>query len=96
VNELEQADLEIKAALEAVLEAGYSDAYIEVLGGGLLGVTIPLTAPNDYALITYIGIGIYPEDYDGEQVPMFNFSDEEITASELSAGIEWLNNELGR
>ena len=96
MNELEQADLEIKAALEAVLEAGYSDAYIEVLGGGLLGVTIPLTAPNDYALITYIGIGIYPEDYDGEQVPMFNFSDEEITASELSAGIEWLNNELGR
>jgi len=27
---------------------------------------------------------------------MFNFSDEEITESELSAGIEWLNNELGR
>ena len=96
MNEFKQEDLEIKAALEAVLEAGYSDAYIELLGGGLLGVTIPLNAPNDYALITEIGIGIYPEDYDGEQVPMFNFSDEEITASELSAGIEWLNNELGR
>jgi hypothetical protein len=92
VNEFQQVTLELKA----VLKAGYSDAYIEMLGGGLLGVTIPLTAPNDYALITEIGIGIYPEDYDGEQVPMFNFSDEEITESELSAGIEWLNNELGR
>ena len=92
MNEFQQVTLELKA----VLEAGYSDAYIEMLGGGLLGVTIPLTAPNDYALITEIGIGIYPEDYDGEQVPMFNFSDEEITESELSAGIEWLNNELGR
>jgi len=92
VNEFQQVTLELKA----VLEAGYSDAYIEMLGGGLLGVTIPLTAPNDYALLTEIGIGIYPEDYDGEQVPMFNFSDEEITESELSAGIEWLNNELGR
>ena len=95
MNEFQQADLEIKAALKAVLKAGYSDAYIELLGGGL-GVTIPLTAPNDHALITEIGIGIYPEDYDGEQVPMFDFSDEEITASELSTGIEWLNNELGR
>ena len=92
MNELEQVEL----ALTKVLAAGYFDAYIEMLGGGLLGVTIPLTAPNDYALITEIGIGIYPEDYDGEQVPMFNFSDEEITESELSAGIEWLNNELGR
>ena len=92
MNEFQQVTLELKA----VLEAGYSDAYIEMLGGGLLGVTIPLTAPNDYALLTEIGIGIYPEDYDGEQVPMFNFSDEEITESELSAGIEWLNNELGR
>jgi len=90
LNELEQVEL----ALTKVLAAGYFDAYIEMLGGGLLGVTIPLTAPNDHALITEIGIGIYPEDYDGEQVPMFNFSDEEITASELSAGIEWLNNEL--
>jgi len=96
VNELKQVDLEIKAALEAVLKAGYSDAYIELLGGGLLGVTIPLTAPNDHALIDYVGIGIYPEDWDGEQVPMFNFSEERITVSELSAGIEWLNNELGR
>ena len=92
MNELEQVEL----ALTKVLAAGYFDAYIEMLGGGLLGVTIPLTAPNDHALITEIGIGIYPEDYDGEQVPMFNFSDEEITVSELSAGIEWLNNELGR
>ena len=92
MNELEQVEL----ALTKVLAAGYFDAYIEMLGGGLLGVTIPLTAPNDHALITEIGIGIYPEDYDGEQVPMFNFSDEEITESELSAGIEWLNNELGR
>jgi hypothetical protein len=90
VNELQQVEL----ALTKVVAAGYFDAYIEMLGGGLLGVTIPLTAPNDYALLTEIGIGIYPEDYDGEQVPMFNFSDEEITASELSAGIEWLNNEL--
>ena len=92
MNELQQVTLELKA----VLEAGYSDAYIEMLGGGLLGVTIPLTAPNDYALLDYMGIGIYPEDHNGEQVPMFNFSDEEITASELSAGIEWLNNKLGR
>lgn len=90
MNELQQVEL----ALTKVVAAGYFDAYIEMLGGGLLGVTIPLTAPNDYALLTEIGIGIYPEDYDGEQVPMFNFSDEEITASELSAGIEWLNNEL--
>ena len=92
MNELEQVEL----ALTKVLAAGYFDAYIEMLGGGLLGVTIPLTAPNDHALITEIGIGIYPEDYDGEQVSMFNFGDEEITVSELSAGIEWLNNELGR
>jgi len=92
LNELEQVEL----ALTKVLAAGYFDAYIEMLGGGLLGVTIPLTAPNDHALITEIGIGIYPEDYDGEQVSMFNFGDEEITVSELSAGIEWLNNELGR
>jgi len=94
VNEFQQADLEIKAALKAVLKAGYSDAYIELLGGGL-GVTIPLTAPNDHALITEIGIGIYPEDYDGEQVAMFDFF-EALTNNELSAGIEWLNNELGR
>ena len=95
MNEFKQEDLEIKAALEAVLKAGYSDAYIELLGGGLLGVTIPLTAPNDYALLTEIGIGIYPEDYDGEQVAMFDFF-EALTNNELSAGIEWLNNELGR
>jgi len=91
VNEFQQ----VSFALKAVLEAGYSDAYIEMLGGGLLGVTIPLTAPNDYALLTEIGIGIYPEDHDGESVPMFEFF-EELTANELSAGIEWLNNELGR
>ena len=91
MNEFQQVTLELKA----VLEAGYSDAYIEMLGGGLLGVTIPLTAPNDYALITEIGIGIYPEDWDGEQVAMFDFF-EALTTNELSAGIEWLNNELGR
>jgi len=92
VNELEQVEL----ALTKVIAAGYFDAYIEMLGGGLLGVTIPLTAANDYALITEIGIGIYPEDHDGEDVPLFRFTEERITASEVSAGIEWLNNELGR
>jgi len=91
VNEFQQ----VSFALKAVLEAGYSDAYIEMLGGGLLGVTIPLTAPNDYALLTEIGIGIYPEDHDGESVEIFEFF-EELTANELSAGIEWLNNKLGR
>jgi len=91
MNEFQQ----VSFALKAVLEAGYSDAYIEMLGGGLLGVTIPLTAPNDYALLTEIGIGIYPEDHDGESVEIFEFF-EELTANELSAGIEWLNNKLGR
>ena len=91
MNEFQQ----VSFALKAVLEAGYSDAYIELLGGGLLGVTIPLTAPNDYALLTEIGIGIYPENHDGESVEIFEFF-EELTANELSAGIEWLNNELGR
>ena len=56
---------------------GFGGAYIEVLGGGALGVTIPLSGTY-YALLTEDhGLGVYEQEnfeFTGEPVDSFWFS----------------------
>jgi hypothetical protein len=56
---------------------GYKGAYIETLGGGALGVTIPL-GNDHYGLLTSDhGLGIYEQthfEYTGEPLDTFWFS----------------------
>lgn len=62
--------------LGVCMAKGYTGAYIEVLGGGALGVTIPLSA-NYYGLLTSdYGLGVYEQEhfeYTGEPVDSFDF-----------------------
>ena len=56
---------------------GYTGAYIETLGGGALGVTIPLGA-NHYGLLTSDhGLGVYEQtsfEETGEPLDAFWFA----------------------
>lgn len=63
--------------LGVCMAKGYTGAYMEVLGGGALGVTIPLSG-TFYALLTEDhGLGVYEQEnfeYTGEPVGFFDFS----------------------
>lgn len=62
--------------LGVCMAKGYTGAYIEVLGGGALGVTLPLSE-NYYGLLTSdYGLGVYEQEhfeYTGEPVASFDF-----------------------
>jgi len=65
--------------LGVVVDEGFKDAYIEVIGGGALGVTIPnLVDGTCHALITSDwGLGLYNSEE--EIVWAFDIDDESIT-----------------
>jgi len=77
-------------ALATVFGQGFDDAYIEMMGGGLLAVTVQLKAGH-YATIDEIGIGIYSPDWDGDSVPMYRFNEEiDLTREQVYSGTSWL------
>lgn len=55
---------------------GYAGAYIEVLGGGALGVTIPLSDKYYGLLTSDYGLGVYEQEhfeFTGEALDSFDF-----------------------
>jgi hypothetical protein len=62
--------------LGVVVDEGFKDAYIEVIGGGDLGVTIPnLVGGTCHALITVdFGLGLWNKNE--EIIEVFGFDDE--------------------
>ncbi len=65
--------------LEIAKELGFADAYLEQLGGGVMAVWIPLQSTvYEYALLNEIGLGLYPHGWDGDQVEMFYYGEEEL------------------
>lgn len=81
----------------------FGDAYLEVLGGGALGVTIPL-GDNFWALLTSdYGLGIYELvsfENTGDALKSFYFTfDENCEPAEpiwkqTAKALEWLRDEL--
>lgn len=64
--------------LKTAQDLGFADAYLELMGGGNLAVWIPLqNTVYEYALLNEIGLGLYPHGWDGEQVEMFYYGEEE-------------------
>jgi hypothetical protein len=87
-------ELEAQAVLDMVIGRGFFGSYKELLGGGVLGVIIKLEKGS--ALVTDIGIGIYPEEWAGENVPMYNFDDmsEQLDMVDVAHALEWLELEI--
>ena len=60
-------------------------------------VWIPLDHPvYEYALFDYMGIGLYAKGWDGEDVPMYDFDDEQDNPTYWQAldAFEWLEKTL--
>ena len=73
----EMTDYGANEMLSVCVSLGYTGAYIETLGGGALGVTIPL-GNDHYALLTSDhGLGIYEQTHfeeTGEPLDTFWFA----------------------
>jgi hypothetical protein len=101
---MQKLDSESYEILGTTIAQGFSDAYLETQGGGILGVVIPaLMNGTHYALITpNWGLGFYNLDQSSEPVFSFEFEfedDEQPTDplwSQTSHALEELKAELGR
>ena len=88
---------EIEDYLEVAKDQGFNGAYLEMMGGGIMLVWIPLKHPvYEYALLDYIGLGLYAHGWDGDDVPMFNFNDNQDnpTYAQVLDAFEWMENTL--
>jgi hypothetical protein len=68
---MQKLDSESYEILGTVRAWGYKDAYLELQGGGILGVIIPeLEGGENYALLTpNWGLGVYK--IGGDETPLF-------------------------
>jgi hypothetical protein len=84
-------ELEAQAVLDMVIGRGFFGSYVELVGGGDLAVTVKV--PIGSAIVSYMGVTLYPEEWDGEDVPMYNFDDtlEALDMLDVAKGIEWLD-----
>jgi hypothetical protein len=83
--------------LEVAKEQGYTGARLEMMGGGVMAVWIPLTHPvYEYALLDWIGLGLYTQNWDGEETPLFDFQDGDgdPTYTETLNAFEWMEKTL--
>jgi len=84
--------------LGAVVSSGYPDAYIELIGGGALSVTIPLNkSGSKSALMDVMGLGIYSEENDGEAIDFYSFEDLADDMPEwkkAGLALEWMSEQL--
>ena len=85
--------------LGVCVSLGYTGAYIETLGGGALGVTIPLTATYYGLLTSDHGLGVYEQEhfeFTGEPLDTywFELNDEYELVTPLweqtSKAVKWL------
>lgn len=86
--------MDSKTAMDGLgfcLARGYVGSYVELIGGGDLGITMPLE--SGWAQIDSLGLGIYPEDWSGEDVPMYYF-ESTLTAEDFTKSLDWLDNEI--
>jgi hypothetical protein len=69
----------IEEYLKTAQDLGFADAYLEQLGGGVMAVWIPLqSTAYEYALLNEIGLGLYPHGWDGDQIEMIYYGEEEL------------------
>lgn len=87
-------ELQARAVLDMVIGRGFFGSYIELVGGGDLAVTVKL--PSGSAIVAYMGVTIYPEEWAGEDVPMYHFDDttEELDMEDVANALQWLELEL--
>ncbi len=87
--------LTTEALLEVAKDQGYTEARLEMMGGGVMAVWIPLTHPvYEYALLDYIGLGLYVTEWDGEDYPLYDFEDDAPTYTDALDAFEWMEKTL--
>jgi hypothetical protein len=88
---------EIEDYLEVAKDQGFTGAHLWHSGGGIMLVWIPLKHPvYEYALLDYIGLGLYAHGWDGDDVPMFLFDDDQDHPTYVQAldAFEWMSKSL--
>jgi hypothetical protein len=95
----ETTDYGANEMLSVCVSHGYTGAYIEVLGGGALGVTIPLTATYYGLLTSDHGLGVYEQEhfeFTGEPLQTYWFAVndeyelETPLAEQTAQALKWL------